>query len=209
MSAAQGSTAVLGALLAGGRSRRMGGGDKWMLQLAGRPLVEHVADRLGPQVHGLVLNSNGDPDALRRFALPVVPDTLPDRPGPLAGLLAALRHAERLGPIFGHVLIAAADTPFLPQDLVRRMWAGLRTTGAEVAIAASGRRLHPVVALVPVRLADRLESDLRDGRTARVATWFEQFAVAEVIFHGDPDPFFNINHPDDLAEAERLIAGAR
>ncbi|MDR3494623.1 MAG: molybdenum cofactor guanylyltransferase MobA [Ancalomicrobiaceae bacterium] len=202
MSGAIDRAAILGVILAGGQSRRMGGGDKCLSPLRGRTLLDHVVDRLKPQVGRLILNANGDPLRFRPFGLDVVTDSLPGQPGPLAGLLAGLRHAEAAGPAITHVLTVAADTPFLPQDLAGRLAGALAETGAEIALAVSDGRVHPVVALVPVTFADRLEADLRSGTARRVEAWLRQVAVAEVAFSGEPDPFFNVNTPDELALAE-------
>ncbi|MDR3375537.1 MAG: molybdenum cofactor guanylyltransferase MobA [Ancalomicrobiaceae bacterium] len=206
MSGPLGPAAILGVILAGGQSLRLGGGDKGLRLLAGRTLIDHVAERLKPQVWRLILNANGDPARFAGLPFPVVADTLPDQPGPLAGLLAGLRYAATATPAVSHVLTAAADTPFLPTDLAERFAAALDRTGAEIALATSASGVHPVVALVPVGVADRLEADLVSGAARRVLGWLRQSAVAEVAFSGEPDPFFNINTPEDLAEAERYAA---
>lgn len=207
--------AILGVILAGGQARRFGGGDKCLLPLAGRPLLAHVIGQLRPQLGRLVLNANGDPARFAAFGLAVIADTLAGHPGPLAGLLAGLRHAEALASSLpldkpaepSHVLTVPADTPFLPADLVERLIMALAEGRAEIAIATSDGRVHPVVALVPIACADRLEADLRAGTARRVEPWLRGFAVAEVVFSGDPDPFFNVNTAEDLAIAESLAAG--
>ncbi|HHX88424.1 MAG TPA: molybdenum cofactor guanylyltransferase, partial [Paracoccus sp.] len=125
--------AVLGVILAGGRATRMGGGDKGLRQVAGRRLLDHVIDRLGPQVAGLAINANGDPARLAGFGLPVLPDSLPDHPGPLAGVLAGMDWAAGQGA--RAIVTAAADTPFFPPDLVARLQAAAGPSG--LALAAS------------------------------------------------------------------------
>ncbi len=192
-------------LLAGGLARRMGGGDKPLRRLAGRPLLDHVIDRARPQVRALVLNANGDPARFAAWGLPVVADTVPDHPGPLAGVLAGMRWARRAHPGAACLLSLPTDTPFLPRDLVARLHAALAGDGAaRIACAASGGRVHPVVALWPVALADRLEADVRAG-ARRVFEWAARHGIAEAEFDAaDGDPFYNVNVAEDLAAAEAV-----
>jgi molybdenum cofactor guanylyltransferase len=117
---------TVGLLLAGGLSRRMSGGDKSLRLLAGRPLLQHVVDRLRPQVDGLVLNAHGDPDRFAGFDLPVVADSIPDFAGPLAGVLAGLDWAAENRPDCSFIVSVATDAPFLPEDLVNRLVSGMR-----------------------------------------------------------------------------------
>ena len=147
---------VVGLLLAGGQSRRMGGGDKALRLLGGIPLLERVIERLRPQVDALVLNANGDPTRFANFALPVAADTVPGFVGPLAGVLAGLDWAASHRPDCPYVVSAATDAPFLPIDLVVRLAEALDEAGADLACAASGGRSHPVFGLWPVRLRDDL-----------------------------------------------------
>src|SRR5579859_1574255 len=148
-----------GLVLAGGLARRMGGGDKALLPLAGRPLLAHVLDRvrLGP----IAISANGDPARFSQFGLPVLPDGIPDQAGPLAGILAGLEWAAAL-PEVDHLISVPADTPFLPPDLVARLIAARDAADAEIALAASGGRLHPVVGLWPVALAADLRRALEE-----------------------------------------------
>ena len=179
----------------------MGGGDKPLLRLAERSLLEHVIARIRPQVAAMVLNANGDPARFGATGLPVVADPLPDFPGPLAGILAGLRYAATYHPGIAHVVSIPTDTPFLPGDLVARLQAS-----APLAVACSGGRTHPVIGLWPVALADDLDAALRAG-DRKIDRWTARHGVVEVPFASDPvDPFFNVNTPEDLAEAERLIA---
>lgn len=195
------TTAVL---LAGGKGSRMGAGpEKPLRLLAGRPLLSHVIARVAPQVSAMVLNANSDPARFAGFGLEVVPDGVPDQPGPLAGILAGMRWAEARGGT--DVLSVPTDTPFLPHDLLARLAAARLTDGVPIACAASGGAVHPVVGLWPVHLADRLEADLAAGQR-RVRAWAAMFGVASAMFDtGTPDPFFNINHPEALAEAARFL----
>ncbi|MCC6000168.1 MAG: molybdenum cofactor guanylyltransferase MobA [Pararhodobacter sp.] len=202
-------TRPLGVILAGGRATRMGGGDKALRPLGGRQVIDHVIDRLRPQVGTLVINANGDPERLKPLGLPVIPDTLPDRPGPLAGVLAGLDHAATLGLDF--VLTAAADSPFLPDDLLDRLQTAASASG--LALAASPDtlgtvRLHPTFGLWPVVLRDSLRRALNDGRN-RMTDWAKAHDARMALFDAQPhDPFLNINTPDDLLRAEAILRGS-
>jgi molybdopterin-guanine dinucleotide biosynthesis protein A len=194
---------LLAVVLAGGRARRMGGGDKPLVLLGGRPLLRHILDRLGPQVAGLALNVNGDFRRFEGFGLPVLSDSLPGRPGPLAGILAALDWAAAAGA--GHVLTVPGDTPFLPADLAERLDRRVRD-GAPAAIAASGGRRHPTAGLWPVAARAALRRSVAEGGLRRVNAWAEELGAVTVDFPAGPvDPFFNLNAPEDLAEAERVL----
>ncbi|WP_126977761.1 molybdenum cofactor guanylyltransferase MobA [Frigidibacter oleivorans] len=190
---------VAGVILAGGLSSRMGA-DKALAMLGGQRLLDRVARRLAPQVARMAVNTNAP---LTDPGLPVLPDALPpgvpDRPGPLAGILAALDWAAAEG--FARVVTVPVDTPFLPADLVAR----LAAAGCP-AIAESGGRTHPAAGLWPVRLAPALRAALVAGQR-RVAPWAEAAGAVRVTFAGDPDPFLNLNTPEDLARAEALLAG--
>jgi molybdopterin-guanine dinucleotide biosynthesis protein A len=194
---------TLAVILAGGLARRMGGGDKVLRPLAGRPLLAHVLDRLRPQVAAIILNANGDPDRFAGFGLPVVPDTLPGHPGPLAGILAALDHAASRG--VGEVLSVTGDAPFIPLDLLARLRAAREAAGTPLACARSGGQAHPPIGLWPAALRDDLRAALRAGER-RMDRWTARHGCAEAEWPAAPrDPFFNANTPDDLAEAERLL----
>jgi len=193
----------LAVVLAGGRARRMGGGDKPLVELCGRPLLRHLLDRLQPQVSLLALNVNDDPSPYQPFGLPILPDSLPGRPGPLAGILAALDWAAIAGA--GHVLTVPGDTPFLPPDLALRLGAAI-LAGAPAAMAASGGRRHPIAGLWPVTAREGLRRAVRDAGLRRADDWARDLGTVSVDFAIDPfDPFFNLNSPDDLAAAERLL----
>lgn len=197
-----------GVILAGGLARRMGGGDKALKLLAGRPLLSHVIDRLAPQVEALALNANGDPARFAAFGLPVLPDTVPGFVGPLGGVLAGMRWAGERG--ITHVASAAADTPFFPRDLVARLGAAL-SARTPIAMAATqdperGLSEHPTFALWPVALADDLEDALTRGNLRKVIVWSSRHGTARVVFDEADYPFFNVNTADDLAEAERIAA---
>jgi molybdopterin-guanine dinucleotide biosynthesis protein A len=160
---------IAGVILAGGLARRMGGGDKALLELAGQTLLARVIARLKPQVGEMVLNANGDPARFAEFGLPVVPDTVEGFAGPLAGILAGMRWAAAKG--YTHVASAAGDTPFFPADLVARLAGAVHSSGHPIALAATndpqrGLSEHPTFGLWPVDLADNLEEagGVRRGR---------------------------------------------
>lgn len=196
---------ILGLVLAGGLSRRMGGGDKVLMDLNGAPLISRVIERLAPQVDDLAVNANGDPARLDLTGLPIIADTLEGFAGPLAGLLAGMRWAESKAT---HILTAATDTPFLPVDLVER----LADAGSpdHISMARSGTRIHPVFGLWPVSLADALHDFLVVEDKRKILEFANRFTLHEVTFPmGDVDPFFNINTPRDLEEARTHHAMVR
>jgi molybdopterin-guanine dinucleotide biosynthesis protein A len=200
MSEWQGHSKPPAMVLAGGLARRMGGGDKPLVLLAGRPLLGHILDRLAPQVSRLALNVNGEGAAYRDFGLPILADSVPDRPGPLAGILAALDWAAALGAT--RVLTVPGDTPFLPRDLVAR----LLEADAPAAMAASGGRRQPIAGLWPVSARQALRAAVAGAGLRRVDDWARDLGTATVDFATDSvDPFFNLNTPDDVAAAERLL----
>lgn len=195
------SAAAVAVVLAGGLSRRLGGGDKPLLTLRGRTLLDHVLDRLRPQVRKVALNANGDASRFACFGLAVLPDPLRGHPGPLAGVLAAMLWARRCWPEASSVLTVPGDTPFLPVDLAATL---AEAAGDGIAYAASFGRAHPTAALWPVALADTLTTAIADGQR-RVRDWADSQGAVAVAFSGDPDPFFNVNTPEDLAWATAMV----
>jgi molybdopterin-guanine dinucleotide biosynthesis protein A len=181
----------------------MGGGDKGLLPLQPATILDHVIGRFGPQVGALALNANGDPARFARFGLPVLPDSVPGHPGPLAGVLAGLDWAAKQGA--DGIVTAAADTPFLPEDLVERLRQAARDTGAVVAIAATESGPQPTFGLWPVALREDLRAALAGG-TRKVTDWAERHGAATARFSEVPtDPFFNVNTPEDLALAQAMV----
>lgn len=198
----------LGVILAGGQARRMGGGDKGRLMLGGRSLIAHVIERLEPQVGGLALNGNGDPARFVDLGLPVIADSVEGFAGPLAGVLAGLDWAAEQGADL--IVTAAADTPFFPCDLVPQFLHASEGMAHPLVLAATpdpmrARNRHPTFGLWPVALRDDLRSALQGG-LRKVVQWSDQHGGREAMFSNAPfDPFFNVNTPEDLARAERLL----
>jgi molybdopterin-guanine dinucleotide biosynthesis protein A len=197
----------LGIILAGGLSRRMGGGDKCLRPLGGKPILAHIIERARPQVSGLALNANGDPARFAGFGLPVVADSVEGFAGPLAGILAGLDWAAVQSPQSRYMASFASDAPFLPLDLVARLMSAVEAAGADLACAASGGQAHPVFGLWRVDLRDALRRALVEEHIHKVDRWTSRYKLVEVDFATEPlDPFFNANRPEDLVEAERLLA---
>lgn len=199
---------VAGIILAGGQSRRMGGGDKSLLPLGGGCVLDQVLSRFGPQIETLALSANGDPERFSRFGLPVLADTVPGFAGPLAGILTGLEWAVA-GTLCEAIVTAAGDTPFLPLDLVDRLAAAAGEHPGSIAVASSAGRRHPTFALWPVECRGALRHFLIEEDNRRVSAFIERHGHVEVEFpvlqSAGLDPFFNINVPDDLAQAARLL----
>jgi molybdopterin-guanine dinucleotide biosynthesis protein A len=189
-----------GVVLAGGLARRMGGGDKPLRLLGGRPMLDHVLARLAPQVAAVALNANGEAARFAAYALPVWPDTLPGHPGPLAGILAAMEASP-----LPWVVTVPGDCPFLPADLVARLHAAREAAGTPLACAASGGFAHPPIALWPAALAGDLRAAIAAGER-KIDRWTARHGVAQAEWPIAPhDPFFNANTPEELAEAEAIL----
>ena len=203
------SGGTLGVILAGGLSSRMRGPEKTLLDLGGTPLIGHAIRRLRSQVDQLAINANGDPKRFVSFNLPVIPDLSSGNDGPLAGILAGLIWAKDRG--FSEIVTAAGDTPFFPEDLVARLRLAARTHGTPISLAATmdpekGLMRHPTFGLWPVGLADDLRQTLDSG-TRKVVMWTDRHGSASAEFDpGPPDPFFNVNRPEDLAAAAAMLA---
>jgi len=199
---------IAGVLLAGGLSRRMGGGDKSLRVLAGATILARVIERARPQVTALVLNANGDPARFHEFGLPVVSDSIPDFAGPLAGVLAGLDWAAANAAGATHLASFATDTPFLPVDLVARLADAVADGRHDLACAASNGRTHPVFGLWSLALRDDLRASVQSGMR-KVDQWTVRHRLAVVEFSAQPyDPFFNTNTPEDLNEGERVSRAA-
>lgn len=202
----EGPETILAVVLAGGLARRMGGGDKCLRPLGGRPILAYVIERLHGQVGRILINANGIPQRFAAFGLPVAADVVAGFGGPLVGILTALEWAKAEAPGVTDVLSVPGDGPFLPRDLARRLTAARTAQGAVLARAGSGGRANPVVGLWPVSLAGVLRRAVVEEKIAKVDAWTERYAMATVLFEDMPrDPFFNANTQEDLIEAERLL----
>lgn len=188
---------ICGLILAGGQGRRMGGVDKGLQLLQGRPLIRHVIDRLRPQVANLLINANQNPERYAEFGCPVVPDRLGGFAGPLAGLDAGLHATE--APL---IVTVPCDSPFLPHDLVSRLAKARSEIDADVAVARTGAQPHPVFALVCARVRPHLADFLARGER-KIDYWYASLDVVEVAFDDEADAFININTRAELAQHER------
>jgi molybdopterin-guanine dinucleotide biosynthesis protein A len=194
-------------VLAGGLARRMGGGDKALLSIGGETILDRVLARLQPQCKGVILNANGDPARFARFGLPVIADDIPDFAGPLAGILAGLDWAAAHAEGVEWIASVPGDCPFVPRDLVGRLHAARIEAGQPLACAKSGEWRHPVAGLWPVSLRGDLRKALMQEGLHKIEIWTARHGVALAEWPDKPvDPFFNVNWPEDLAEAGRIAA---
>ena len=193
-------------LLAGGTARRMGGGDKPLTLLAGRPILAHVIARIAPQVGALAINANGDPARFAAFGYPVIADRIQGNPGPLAGIHSGMDWAATHHPQATTIVTVPTDLPFLPIDLVARLQRAKIDTDADIAVARSDGQSHPVVALWPIEYAAELQRALTQEDMRKVTLFAGRHRIVHVDFPTDAiDPFFNINTPDQLRQAQALV----
>ena len=185
---------ITGIVLAGGQGRRMGGVDKGLQLLTGRPMIAHVIERLAPQVEDIVINANQNREAYAAFGHPVVPDAIEGYAGPLAGLHAGLQAATQ-----ALVVTVPCDSPFLPADLVARLASALGDN--DLAVAKTGAQAHPVFALVRRTLLAHLAAYLAGGGR-KIDAWYASLKVVEVAFDDEADAFSNINTREELREHE-------
>ena len=191
-----------GVILAGGRATRMGGGDKGFLPLGESTIMDHVLDRLNPQVAGMAINANGDPERFANLGLPVLPDSVEGFAGPLAGVLAGLDWAAGEGA--DTIVTVAADTPFFPCDLVPRLMLAAEGMTHPLVLAATPDGRQPTFGLWPVALRDDLRAALQGG-LRKVVMWTERHGGRVVIFYDAGSPFFNVNTPEDLKTAQDML----
>ena len=199
---------TFGLILAGGLARRMGGGDKAKIEIGGVTILDRVLATLSGQCVGLAINANGDPERFADTGLPVIPDNVPDHPGPLAGILAGLDWLAEQDSGVEWMLSVPGDCPFLPDDLVARLHQARRKMGAGVplACARSGEWRHPVVALWPLALREDLRRALTVEDLRKIEVWTSRHGVAVADWPAEPvDPFFNVNTPDDAKRAQDMM----
>ncbi|MBK18582.1 MAG: molybdenum cofactor guanylyltransferase MobA [Rhodospirillaceae bacterium] len=198
---------VCGLLLAGGQSRRMGGGDKCLRDLAGQTLLSRVISCAKPQVEGLVLNANGNPARFEDYQLPVVADVFEGFAGPLAGILTGLEWTLANRPDCKWIASFACDAPFAPSDLVSRLLEAVKEEKGDLGVAVSGQRDQPVFGLWPVSLAADLRKALADEEVRKVDVWTARYKLVRVEWSTEPvDPFFNVNRSEDLDAAEANLS---
>jgi molybdenum cofactor guanylyltransferase len=198
---------TLGLVLAGGLARRMGGGDKARIRIGGTTILQRVLACIRPQCTAIIINANGNPARFGDVGLPVVADSVPDFAGPLAGILAGLDWAAANEPDTEWIASVPGDCPFLPKNLVARLYEARTAAGVPLACARSGEWRHPVVALWPVKLRDDLRHALVDEDLHKIEIWTARHGIAFADWPAEPiDPFFNVNTPEDAAKAEALAA---
>lgn len=205
----------VGMILAGGLASRMGGGDKALIEAGGETMLARVAARLAGQCRTVLLNANGDPARFAAYRLPVLADVVEGYCGPLAGVLTGLewlrdhKPGEDWKPGEGWLLTVAADTPLFPPDLARRLARAATAENAEIAVACSGDRAHPVFGLWSADLAKDLRRALTQDGERRLNAWVKSRRLATAVWSTAPyDPFFNVNTPQDADELRRMLAGA-
>ena len=199
--------ATYGLVLAGGLARRMGGGDKGLIRIGRETILERALARVGPQCAGVVINANGDPARFARFGLPVAADDVEGFAGPLAGILAGLDWLAANAPTIGWLASVPGDCPFLPRDLVRRLHEARVAAGVPLACAKSGDWRHPVVGLWAVDLRTDLRQAVVAEGLRKIEVWTGRHGVALAEWPAEPvDPFFNVNTPEDAAQAQRFAA---
>jgi molybdopterin-guanine dinucleotide biosynthesis protein A len=195
---------IVAVILAGGQARRMGGGDKTLLELGGKPILEHILDRLIPQCEHVMLNANGNLERFKAFGYPVVADPIDGFLGPLAGILAGLDAVAIRYPEKTHLLSLAGDTPFIPHNLIDQMCT--HASLSNIVCAVSQGRRHPVFGLWPVSIRSELRDQLINHDVRKIDRFTADYEVALCPFDGVPDPFFNINTDEDIDKASRILS---
>jgi len=197
---------IVGVILAGGLSRRMGNQNKSFMPLANKPLFEHVLERFLPQCDTVLINSNSQSRQLASYNLPIIKDTLEGYLGPLAGILSAMEWTKQQLPETQWIASVPVDTPFLPKDLVSTLYQSIQKKHSTLVGVSSNGRTHPVIGLWSTRLVDDLRLALNDEGLRKIDLWTARYSISHQDFSNEVfDPFFNINSQEDLIQAESLI----
>ena len=194
---AQDVTAVI---LAGGKGRRIDGQDKGLIELGGKPLIEHILEAVRPQVASILINANRNSERYGEYGYPVIPDDMSDFQGPLAGIAIGMEHAHT-----PYIITLPCDGPFVPDDMVSHLGQALVRDDADLAIAHDGVRMQPVHALLPVSLLNSLKAFLASGER-KIDRWYglHNFVLADFSDH--PAAFLNVNTPGDLEHIQSLLS---
>lgn len=190
---------ITGVVLAGGRATRMHGQDKGLIPLAGVPLIQYVLAALKPQVANIIINANRNREAYTAYGYPVASDKLEGFCGPLAGMASAMGSAST-----PYIVTVPCDSPFVPRDLVRRLYKGLITDQAEISVVHNGECLQPVFALLNCELLSSLLSYLNAGKR-KIDTWYGTHRLTIVDFSDTPEAFLNINTPEEIQAVESRL----
>ena len=194
--------AVTGVILAGGEARRMGGRDKGLIEISGRPMIEFIIDAFKPQVDTLLINANRNEERYAGYGHAVIADELTGFNGPLAGMASCLRVVST-----EYMATLPCDSPFVPADLVDRLYRQLVVDDAEISVAHNGERLQPVFSLMKSSLIDSLQSYLASGER-KIDRWYARHRMTETDFSDRPETFININTPEEIEEIERSLSHA-
>jgi len=190
---------ITAVILAGGKARRMGGEDKGLIQLGGRPLIDYLVTALRPQAHDILINANRNIETYAGFGLPVVTDMLDDYLGPLVGMASGMQATDR-----PWIVTAPCDSPFIPGQLVATLATGLQQQQADICVAHDGTRMQPVFALLRCTLLPDLLAYL-EGGGRKIDCWYEQHRLAIADFSATPDTFLNLNTPEDKIQLEERL----
>jgi molybdenum cofactor guanylyltransferase len=200
------SKSVIGVILAGGQSRRFGGGDKFLKELNGKLLIDHVIERVSLQTSHLIINSNSNVALFKSQNFPIIPDSIEGYAGPLAGILTGMEWVSRFKPQCEWIITFPSDAPFIPLDSVEKMIKCAEEERANIVCSASNGRTHPVCALWQVGLAEDLRKAIINEEIRKIDLWTARYRSSVVEFSDQPfDPFFNINRPGDLERAEEIL----
>ena len=194
---------ITGVILAGGRAQRMGGCDKGLIKLLGKPLVEYVIRALKPQVAEMIINANRNRERYAAYGYPIIADLMDGFYGPLAGMASAMQAAKT-----PYIVTTPCDSPFVPSDLVKRLYGGIEEQAAEIAVAHNGERLQPVFALLDRNLQSSIIAYLKRGER-KIDRWYEEHRLTIVDFSNQPDTFVNVNTPEDVETVESKLMQVR